>query len=158
MKQSHIEALNELSEEIHQNNIQAGWWTDIKFDTKVKKLLTSEHMKNTGVTMDQARDILKDLGIERSTLKTRNVGELLCLVHSEISEAMEGARKNLMDDKLPHRKMIEVELADALIRIFDIAGAYNLDLGNAISEKRYFNANRADHKLENRLKDNGKKF
>lgn len=39
----------------------------------------------------------------------------LCLVHSEISEAMEGDRKDLMDDKLPHRKMREVELADAVI-------------------------------------------
>lgn len=52
----------------------------------------------------------------------RNKGELLCLIHSEISEAMEGERKNLMDDKLPHRRMAEVELADTLIRIFDYAG------------------------------------
>ncbi len=40
---------------------------------------------------------------------------------------MEGERKDLMDDKLPHRKMAEVELADALIRIFDYAGAYGYD-------------------------------
>ena len=32
----------------------------------------------------------------------------ICLIHSELSEAMEGHRKDLMDDKLPHRKMIEV--------------------------------------------------
>jgi hypothetical protein len=36
---------------------------------------------------------------------TRNKGELLALIHSEISEALEGERKDLMDDKLPHRKM-----------------------------------------------------
>ena len=36
------------------------------------------------------------------------------LIVSEIAEAMEGERKDLMDDKLPHRKMAEVELADAL--------------------------------------------
>ena len=52
----------------------------------------------------------------------RNKGELLCLIHSEISEAMEGERKGLMDDKLPHRKMAEVELVDALIRIFNGTG------------------------------------
>lgn len=88
----------------------------------------------------------------------RNMGELLCLVHSEISEAMEGYRKNLMDEKLPHRKAIEVELADVYIRIFDIAGALNLDLGGAMSEKLEYNKNREDHKPENRLKENGKKF
>lgn len=90
--------------------------------------------------------------------KERNVGELLCLVHSEISEAMEGFRKNLMDEKLPHRKAFEVELADALIRIFDIAGKYNMDLDGAVSEKREFNSKRSDHKIENRKLDNGKKF
>ena len=52
----------------------------------------------------------------------------LALIHSEISEAMEGDRKNLKDDKLPHRDMREVELADAVIRIFDLAGAYEMDL------------------------------
>ena len=88
----------------------------------------------------------------------RNVGELLCLVHSEISEALEAYRKDLNDDKLPHRKGFEVELADALIRIFDIAGKFMLDLDGAIEEKMTYNAKRADHKLENRQGANGKKF
>ena len=99
-----------------------------------------------------------DLKTGESTVGTRNVGELLCLVHSEISEAMEGHRKKLPDDKLPHRSMFEVELADALIRIFDIAGAFNLDLDGAIAEKRAFNKARADHKIENRLKPGGKAY
>lgn len=88
----------------------------------------------------------------------RNVGELLCLVHSEISEAMEGHRKGLMDDKLPHRKMIEVELADAMIRIFDIAGGLDLDVGGALVEKVAYNAVRKDHKKENRKLEGGKKY
>jgi hypothetical protein len=90
--------------------------------------------------------------------KKHNVGERLCLVHSEISEAMEGARKNRMDDHLPHRKQLEVELADAVIRIFDMGGEMNLDLGGAIAEKLAYNANRSDHKIENRLLADGKKF
>ncbi len=86
------------------------------------------------------------------------VGEKLMLVVSEVSEAMEGHRKNLADDKLPHRSMIEVELADAVIRIADLAGALGLDLGGAIAEKLEFNASRPDHKPENRKGENGKKY
>lgn len=88
----------------------------------------------------------------------RNVPEMLMLIVSEVSEAMEGYRKDSMDDKLPHRKMIEVELADALIRICDTAEGLGLDLAGAVQEKVLFNVNRADHKIENRLKEGGKKF
>lgn len=72
----------------------------------------------------------------------------LCLIHSEISEALEGFRKNLMDDKLPHRTMLEVELADAVIRIASVAGKLNLDIEGAIREKLEYNLYRGDHKLE----------
>jgi NTP pyrophosphatase (non-canonical NTP hydrolase) len=98
------------------------------------------------------RDLATNKQIER------NVGELLMLTVSELSEAMEGHRKNLMDDKLPHRRMFEVELADAIIRIFDLAGGLNLDLGGAYVEKMEYNASREDHTREARMKDNGKKY
>ena len=88
----------------------------------------------------------------------RNKGELLMLIVSEVAEAMEGERKGLMDDKLPHRKMAEVELADALIRIFDYAGAFGYDLEGAYQEKRAYNKERADHKAEARLAAGGKKW
>lgn len=90
--------------------------------------------------------------------KERNKGELLMLIVSELSEAMEGERKDLMDDKLPHRKMAEVELADALIRIFDYAGNYGYDLEGAYQEKRAFNKQRPDHKHEAREAAGGKKW
>lgn len=97
--------------------------------------------------------------IDPATGETRGtVPEKLCLIHSEISEAMEADRKGLRDDKLPHRWGVEVELADALIRIFDLAGCLGLDLGGAVIEKMAFNAERADHKLENRAAANGKAY
>ncbi len=82
----------------------------------------------------------------------------LMLVVSEVAEAMEGDRKSLMDDKLPHRPMREVELADAVIRIFDLGGAYDLDVAGAIVDKLNFNQVRPDHQLSNRILDGGKAY
>lgn len=68
----------------------------------------------------------------------RSVPTALCLIHSEVSEGMEGDRKSLMDDKLPHRSMLEVELADVYIRGLDLAGGYDVDLNvtQAVHEGR----------------------
>ncbi len=80
------------------------------------------------------------------------------MVHSEISEAMEGARKGLMDSHLKQKSMMEVELADAVIRIFDLAQSKGFNLGQTIYEKLEYNKLRVDHKIANRLKEGGKKF
>lgn len=58
----------------------------------------------------------------------RNRGELKMLIVSELAEAMEGERKNLQDDKLPHRKMAEVEMADTAIRLLDFAGGLDIEI------------------------------
>lgn len=50
----------------------------------------------------------------------------LGLMASELYEGFEGVRKNLMDDKLKHRKMVEVELADFVVRNLDSIGGWNL--------------------------------
>ena len=128
-------AANLLQETCHGAAKAAGWWNDLA----------------TG----------QDLAAEMRTgsrLGKALAAEKLCLVHSEISEAMEGHRKGLPDDKLPHRSMIEVELADAVIRIADLAGALGLDLGGAIAEKLAFNAQRPDHKPEARAGIGGKAY
>lgn len=88
----------------------------------------------------------------------RNKGELLMLIVSEVSEAMEGERKDMMDDKLPHRKMAEVELADTIIRILDYAAGFGYDLQGAFEEKMAFNAAREDHTHEARKIAGGKQF
>ena len=87
-----------------------------------------------------------------------NVGTLVALAHSELSEALEGYRKGIMDTHLTHRPMIEVELADAVLRCMGIARILNLDLGGALVEKRAYNLLRADHKRESQSQPNGKKF
>jgi len=94
--------------------------------------------------------------IHTGELKERNVGEAIALVHSELSEALEAYRKDLMDDHLTHRKGLEVELADAIIRILDLAGGLGLDVGGALVEKLLYNTKRKDHKIQERIKDGGK--
>ena len=176
--------IKHYTEICHAAAVKGGWWTDLK----------------TGRPLE------------------RDKGEMYALMHSEISEALEGIRKNKQDDHLPHRKSEEVELADFLIRIFDYAGGFDLnlylleanilpdtskgsliaemhgilsdsyykmsdgdnteqsylsevlsfvvqygqkfglDLEDAINEKMAYNAQRADHKIENRVKQGGKAF
>ena len=87
----------------------------------------------------------------------RNKLEMLCLVHSEVSEACEGVRKGINDDHLPQYRMEDVEMADTFVRCFDYVGGHGLETAEAFVDKIIYNANRADHKPENRVKDGGKK-
>lgn len=188
--------IDDLVADLHGRNVAAGWWSDTATGHR----------------------------------KARNVGEMLMLAVSEICEVPSGNRiLTEMDDKLPHRLMFEVELADCIIRLFDTAGgtgvklgdaikaifdrdmlpigpfspawgdmmlmlpirhlsdameanrkgrihdygifigravfdvfaigiAANLDVPSAIVEKMEFNAQRADHKIENRKAEGGKKY
>lgn len=127
MNNTQVKAIRELQDYIYAGNVQAGWWTNLK---------TGERKPVGDVTEILAK---------------------MMLMVSEIAEACEGARKGLMDDKLPHRPMIEVEFADAIIRILDTAGHEGLDIAGAIQEKLEFNKVRPDHKIENRLSEGGKK-
>lgn len=64
--------------------------------------------------------------------QVQSLGRKLMLVVSELAECMEGARKGLQDDKLPHRKMEEVEMADFVIRLLDMMGAPHKQLSPPI--------------------------
>ncbi|UGX97372.1 hypothetical protein G6321_00020480 [Bradyrhizobium barranii subsp. barranii] len=94
-----------------------------------------------------------DLRNERYIVPTK-----LMLTVSEIAEAMEADRKQLPDDKLPQFDGLTVEMADALFRIFDLAGAKRLPMGVAASEKFIFNITRPDHQASARMAIGGKAY
>lgn len=134
--------------------------------SKNREIHESLKLKTCGINLNLLRDLCYSesfkagwhTDLNTGELLDRNKGEMISLIHSEVSEMLEGERKDLMDDKLPHRKMVEVEAADAIIRILDYCGRWNYDVGTALVEKIEFNRNREDFKPENRKKSNGKKF
>ena len=182
-----IPNLNALAKEIHVDNLYAGWWDPYLPDKKSDRVPTD-----------------------------------LMLTVTEFAEACEGDRKSLNDDHLPHYPMMHVEIADAMIRLLDLAGAMGVDLSSLedlsedptaqaeveewadgsvpeqllvcvaavtqqdtsehdligmgvgsclmmamihkfdlfeiVAEKRAYNAQRADHRRENRAKAGGKAY
>ncbi len=78
------------------------------------------------------------------------------LIHSEVSEAFEAHRKNLMSDKLEDTHGTYEELADVVIRVMDYCHRVNVDLADVIIRKMRYNKTREDHKPENRRKAGGK--
>ncbi len=90
----------------------------------------------------------------------RNIGELLCLIHSEVSEALEADRKDHFTQKSVEeiintpdedykevfeanvKNTFEDELADIVIRVMDLAGYKNIDLETHILAKLKYNSSR----------------
>jgi hypothetical protein len=95
---------------------------------------------------------------EPEELNPLTVPTKIALIHSELSEALEGHRKGLRDAHLPRYPAFTVELADAVIRICDLAEAYHLDLAGAIVDKLEYNLDRPDHTKEARQSVGGKKY
>lgn len=121
---NNMDFFNDKCRSIFEANKLKGFWDE--------RLAIPKKMRDTCLFTDE-----EIISVEKAFK-----GQLLMLMVSELSEAMEADRKDLMDDKLTHREGFEVELADCVIRIMDAGGGFGLDLEGAISEKLEYNTSR----------------
>jgi NTP pyrophosphatase (non-canonical NTP hydrolase) len=105
------------------------------------------------IEFDAVAQEVNHIAIEKGWWESeRNEGELIALMHSELSEALEVIRNgNPPDDTIPEFTGVEAELADVIIRIMDMAAAKGYRVGEAVVAKINYNKNRPH-------KHGGKKF
>ena len=141
--------INDLSKSIYKHNSEVGWWDNLeKLRSEMKNVLDFIDDK------DHKSEVLDNIKKSINLI----IIQKLALIHSEISESLEGLRKDLKDDHLPEYDMFVVELADVTIRILDLAGAFDIPIGSIVMKKLEYDTKRVDHTREHRSGHNGKKF
>lgn len=122
---------NTVARHVHQTARDKGWYNNE--DSKLLHIIADELPPTAPKTINTLRAIADKIA-------QRNDGEILALMHSELSEALESLRAGCPpDDKIPEFKGVEAELADVIIRIMDISAARGWRVGEAVAAKIQYN-------------------
>lgn len=132
-----LSALRILGHEFHETARDHGFWDRKCGACTVGKVQvgTIEENNFKDCTLCSGTGVIYDP-------QSKNKGELIALMHSELSEALEGIRKPGPDEHIKEYTSEEVELADAVIRILEYGTAFNLMITEAMVEKNYYNKSR----------------
>lgn len=118
-----VRTITDLVEDSHERAKRKGWWDDCMIPVPAA---------------DGLSEILRDFVLDK-------IPEKLALIHSEVSEALEDYRKGAMATVLAGNDKpcgFPSELADICIRVFDLAGALDINLEEEIMLKAGFNERR----------------
>lgn len=127
---------------VHQIAKEHGWWSSPEADTL-------EAIAETTDIVGMNKNALLDIA---NSINERNDGEIIALMHSELSEALEAHRHgNPPSDHIPEFSGVEEEMADCVIRILDYCEKRKFRLAEAIICKMQFNNGRE-------VRHGGKKF
>jgi NTP pyrophosphatase (non-canonical NTP hydrolase) len=128
-----VEFFRLIQTAIHKVNVGNGW-----FDTP-----DADYLKQYALSGEAPSMVSEKLMEISKKLASRNDGEMIALMHSELSEALEGYRHgNPPSDHISEFSALEEEMADVVIRVMDYAQARNLNVAMAIIRKLEFNAGR----------------
>lgn len=152
-----IVGINALCRVAHENASEAGWWNE-KAELQPHEGV-EDREDDLPIWVQQKLTALRNSILEeRTKVLDRNFGEMISLMHSELSECLEAERKDLMDDHLPEYPGQVCEFGDTFIRIGDTCGKRKYALGEVVVLKMRYNKQRLDHKRSERAKAGGKKF
>ena len=174
---------NQLRDEIHAANVEAGWWSNIKtgestlatrnrpemlcligselIEAHVDGYQPDGHLPQYPAfeveIADAAIRILDLAGGDRIDLEAGQpyqivgspINDLMTVMTLVVGYALEGYRKSNTEN-------YHNAIANAYATLWLMADIYEFDLMEVIDAKREYNARRADHKIENRLKADGK--
>jgi NTP pyrophosphatase (non-canonical NTP hydrolase) len=138
-REAHEQALfvamfNKQQSNVHNTARDKGWWNKSgDYETAARFIAQSSRALGQQVALEALNNLSK-----------RNDAEMIALMHSELSEALEALRHgNPPDDKCPEFSGVTVELADVLIRMMDFAEHHKLPLARAVIAKMEMNRGRS---------------
>lgn len=119
---------------------------ELEMQDKTSSMYTEEFIRDFSARWNSVADDVHHVCVEKGFWEQgedRNVGEMLALIHAEISEALEGYRNgNPPDEKVPAFSNVEIELADTVIRLMDLSKGFGWRVPEAIFAKMCYNETR----------------